>query len=261
MVTYDLVLAPNPSPMTLTGTNTYVVGTGKVAVIDAGPDIPEHVAAVLESAQRRGKLELLLVTHYHPDHLPAARRLRERTGAPLFAHPSIPGVDRALGDGERVRLDGMEFRTLFTPGHSRDHFCFLLEDGGYLFSGDLVLGSGSVTIGPPDGNLGDYMASLERLLGLCQERPLSRILPGHGPVVDRPQEKLQEYLEHRRTREAQVLEALTAGRARVDEIVALLYAEVDPRLHHAAGRNVIAHLEKLEHEARVVRRGESWYCL
>jgi glyoxylase-like metal-dependent hydrolase (beta-lactamase superfamily II) len=259
---FERLVAPNPSPMTLTGTNTYLVGTGNVAIVDPGPDLSGHIDATLAAARRRGRIAMLLVTHYHPDHLPAARVLREQTGAPLVAHPRIGGVDQPLEDDQRIALDGLSLRALYTPGHTNDHFCFLLEDHGLLFTGDLVLGEGTTVIGPPDGNLGHYMASLERLVRVHREGGnLRRILPGHGPLVSAPVEKLEEYIRHRRLREAQVLDALRRGLSSVDYIVLDIYADVDPRLHGAAGRNVLAHLEVLEEQGRVERRGETWYPL
>lgn len=259
---FERVLAPNPSPMTLSGTNTYLLGRGAVAVVDPGPDLAPHVEAVLEAAARRGRIALLLVTHSHPDHLPAARALRARTGALLLGHPSIDGVDRGLSDDQRLELDGLVLRALYTPGHTRDHYCFLVEGPGLLLTGDLVLGSGTVVLGPTHGSLGEYMASLERLLGVHRrEHPFSRLLPGHGPLVDDPAGKLEEYLRHRRMREDQVLQALRRGLRRVEEIVPQLYADVDARLHASAARNVAAHLDKLEREGRVERRGESWYAV
>lgn len=256
----ERVLAPNASLMTGHGTNTYLLGRGSLAVIDPGPDLASHVKAVEAAAERRGRIELLLVTHRHQDHLPAARTLRRRLGVPLLAHGSIAGVDRGLEDNELIRLGSLQVRALHTPGHTSDHVCFLVESEGLLFTGDLVVGKGTVVIGPPDGDLGDYMASLDRLLRLASDRvPLTRLLPGHGPAVEQPREKLEEYVQHRRMRESQVVEALGQGCSHVDEIVPLLYADVNPGLHAMAARNVLAHLLKLEQGGCVERRGENWY--
>jgi glyoxylase-like metal-dependent hydrolase (beta-lactamase superfamily II) len=249
-----LVRAANPSPMTLEGTNSYLVGTGAVALIDPGPDDPAHVEALLAAARPLGRIAALLVTHHHPDHLPAARVLRERTGAPLLGHPDLPGCDRALADGEVVRVGATELRAIATPGHTPDHLCFLRVADGVLFSGDHVLGRGTTVINPGDGDLAAYLDALRKLQGLA----LTRILPGHGPVVADPAAKLAEYYEHRLLRERQVLAALAAGPRTVAELVAAIYQEVDPRLHPVAARNVTAHLLKLEREGRTAREGEAW---
>lgn len=218
------VLAPNPSPLTLDGTNTWVVGGW---VVDPGPAIPSHVDAVRHAA---GDVQGVVLTHSHADHSEAA---------PQFG-------------GARVPLDGEEvgpFRAIATPGHSADSVCLL--HGRALFSGDTVLGEGSVFVTPGEGSLSAYLVSLEKL----QELELDAIYPGHGPVVDDPQAKLREYREHRLERERLVLDALEAGARSRDELLDRAWADVDfsvsPLLRVAAGASLAAHLEKLGEEGRL----------
>ncbi|MCA1645193.1 MAG: MBL fold metallo-hydrolase [Chloroflexi bacterium] len=244
----ERVLAPNPGPMTLTGTNTYLVGNdaGELAVIDPGPDDPRHVAAVLQAAARLGPIAAVLVTHRHLDHLPAAQAICERSGAPLIGHADLPGVQWPVGDDE---LAFGALRALETPGHTRESLCFWEPEQGALFTGDLVAGLGTVVLDDQPGALGQYMASLERLMAL---EPRT-IYPGHGPIAADGLGKLAEYLQHRRQRMQQVVDALTShGPASVDELVAAIYVDVAPNLLPMAARNVLANLEKLVDDGRVV---------
>ncbi len=250
-----LILAPNPSPMTLTGTNTYLVGQDVLAVIDPGPDLPEHLEAIVAAVAARGTLAVSLVTHHHDDHLPAARRLRERLGVPIAGHPDLPGVDRPLRHDERVDVPGSTLRAIATPGHTDDHVCYLLEEERALFSGDLIAGSGTVVVGTGRTDLARYFASLE-LVATLEPRV---ILPGHGPLVTDAAAKIGEYLEHRLARERQVVSELGPGGRTVAEIVASVYADVRADLHPAAERNVRAHLWKLEAEGRVEERSGAWF--
>ncbi len=248
------VLAPNPSIMTGPGTNSYVVAGsgGPCVVVDPGPDDRGHLEALVQAASAHGGIERIFVTHGHPDHAAGAGSLREMTGAPVLAwsREGVPVADDFLRDDEVVRVGGRAMRVLHTPGHRFDHLCFLLEDAGALFAGDLVAGVGTVVIVPPEGDLTDYLASLHRLLGLAE---LRSILPGHGPAVADGPALLREYVAHRLMREQQVLEGLGAGRTTIPELVASIYADVDPQLHAWAGRSVAAHLLKLEREGRVAR--------
>lgn len=248
------VLAPNPSPMTLTGTNTYLVGRAEVVVIDPGPDLPEHVGAIVAVLQALGRPALALVTHHHEDHLPAARRLRDRLGLPIGGHPELPGIDRPLAHEEVVALADARLRALHTPGHTPDHVCYLLDEERALFAGDLVAGIGTVVVGSGRGELAAY----RRSLGLVAERAPARLYPGHGPVVEDPVAKVAEYLAHRAEREQQVIEALAAGAVTIPEIVARLYADVPAHLHPQAARNVQAHLFDLEDRGQVTAREGSW---
>ena len=218
------VVAPNPSPLTLDGTNTWVVGGW---VVDPGPAIDAHIAAVRAAA---GRLEGAVLTHSHADHAEAAAAF---------------GGARVPLDGERVG----PFTALATPGHSADSVCLLWER--VLFTGDTVLGKGSVFIAPGEGSLGTYLRSLERLL----ELDLEAICPGHGPVVLDPRAKLREYLDHRLERERLVVEALAGGARTADELLDRAWADVDfsaaPLLRIAAGASLAAHLQKLEDERRL----------
>ncbi|MCC6177754.1 MAG: MBL fold metallo-hydrolase [Chloroflexi bacterium] len=248
------VLAPNPSKMTLTGTNSYLIGHDEVAVIDPGPDLPEHVERLASLLRQAGRPAVALVTHHHDDHLPAARRLRERLGIPIAGHVNLPSVDRPLGDGEAVWLAGATLVALHTPGHTPDHVCYILEEEHAAFTGDLVAGTGTVVVGDAPGALADYLQSLE----VVARREPDLLYPGHGPVVRDPQARLSEYREHRLLRERQVIGVLGAGPATIAEIVASIYVDVRPELHMAAGRNVRSHLYKLEAEGRAAQHDNRW---
>jgi glyoxylase-like metal-dependent hydrolase (beta-lactamase superfamily II) len=245
------VLAPNPSPLTLEGTNTFVVadpGAGTVVVIDPGPADDRHALAVVETCGGR-PVELVLLTHTHVDHAEGARAFADRVGAPLAAIASGWGTTGApdLATGEPVAAAGLELRPLPTPGHAADHCCFVLEAEQAVFTGDHVLGRGTTVVEWPGGDMAAYLASLEVLLALRPER----LYPGHGPLVEDTVARIEGYLAHRRDREAQVLAALAAGDHTPAQIVARVYAEVDPALHPAAQLSVRAHLAKLLREGRV----------
>ncbi|MBA2625905.1 MAG: MBL fold metallo-hydrolase [Acidimicrobiia bacterium] len=248
------ILAPNPGVMTGPGTNTYLVGIDEVAVIDPGPEDDGHLDTILGCGGDR--IRWILCTHTHSDHSPLAGALAERTGAEILAFDSRDGlsVDRQLGDGDR--LDGTEFRltALYTPGHASNHLCFLLEGEATLFSGDHVMQGSTVVIAPPDGDMAEYLASLERVRRL---RPRVRtMLPGHGDVIDDPAAKLEEYVVHRGAREAAIAGALAAaGRATVEELVEAVYTDVPEALHPIARYSVWAHLRKLAAEGRA--RGDA----
>ncbi|HEY7063086.1 MAG TPA: MBL fold metallo-hydrolase [Chloroflexota bacterium] len=249
------LLAPNPGPYTGPGTNTYLVGERELAVIDPGPDDPVHIDRILEEVGALGaRVGLVLVTHHHPDHLPGADLLRRKTGAPLAAHEGIRHVDRTLHHGQEVPVEGETLEVLATPGHASTHMCFLLRARELLFSGDHVVGSGTVVVSPPDGDMAAYLDSL----ALLRQYPIRRMLPGHWDPVEDPASKIAEYIDHRLLRERQVLACLRLGDETIPAMVGRLYADVDPRLHGAAGRSVLAHLLKLEHDGRVLRRGDRW---
>lgn len=256
------LVAPNPGLLTGPGTNTYLVGDAELAVIDPGPADAGHVEAV--AAAGAGRIAWILVSHTHVDHSPAARLLRELTGATVVGRraPALCRHDRRFrpdaepADGERVLLEGSALRCVATPGHALNHFCFLLEGAGILFTGDHILGHVSPVIAPPDGDMTDYLESLARLRSLDARL----IAPGHGPLLEHPAEAIDRLVAHRMARESKVLAALAAaGAAAVGDLLPGVYDDVDPALHGIAAHTLLAHLLKLERDGRAARRGEaSW---
>ncbi len=256
------ITAPNPGFMTGPGTNTYLLGKGgDVAVIDPGPAIDEHVAAVLAAAS--AGIRWILVTHTHTDHSPAAALLQAQTGAQLLGMPPPPHAhqdqsfrpDRILADGERLELAGCALRVIHTPGHASNQMCYLLEDEKLLFTGDHVMQGSTVVINPPDGDMRVYLESLRRL----QSEDLAWLAPGHGFLMDKPQEALERLLIHRLTRENKVLNALRdAAAATLEHLLPLVYDDVSPRLHAVASRSLLAHLLKLQEEGRVRESHGNW---
>lgn len=248
MIRVVRVLAPNPGPFTLDGTNTWIVGTAPSVVIDPGPDDAGHILAVADEAE---PVAAILLTHHHPDHTPGAGRLAGATGAPVLAYAPETGATR-LAPEEIVEAGDVRMRAIHTPGHTPDHLCFLTEPDGLLFTGDTVLGRGTAVIDPPDGDMAAYMRSLEALRAL---EP-SVIYPGHGPVVFTPKGKLDNYLRHRAHREERILEAVARGRRTPAEIVPAVYSgEIPEPMYPVAARSVLAHLLKLEREGAVARTG------
>jgi glyoxylase-like metal-dependent hydrolase (beta-lactamase superfamily II) len=245
------VLAPNPSPLTLEGTNSFVVaepGAGAAVVIDPGPADDGHTLRLVRACAGR-QVELVLLTHTHADHAEGARAFADRVGAPLAALApgwATPGAPD-LASGATLGVAGLELRPLPTPGHAADHCCFLLDAERAAFTGDHVLGRGTTVVEWPGGDMAAYLRALE-LLG---DQDLDRLYPGHGPAVDDPRERIEGYLAHRRQREAEVLAAVEAGDRTPAEVVARVYAEVDPALHPAAELSVRAHLVKLAREGRI----------
>jgi glyoxylase-like metal-dependent hydrolase (beta-lactamase superfamily II) len=240
------VLAPNPGIRELEGTNTYVVGDAPAIVIDPGPADDGHLREVERTA---GRVGLIALTHDHPDHAPGAEWLAAATGAPIRALRPPSGGER-LRDGERVESNGAALEVIATPGHSPDHVAFWLPRERALFTGDTVLGRGTSVIDPPEGDLVAYLRSLRRMRDL---EPAT-IYPGHGPVVLRGADKLEEYLEHRAMRERQILQSLEDGARSVDELVEVVYVGYPPEVLELAGRSVVAHLLKLDVEGRVEKR-------
>ena len=244
------VLAPNPGPMTLDGTNTWVLaepGSGEAVVVDPGPLDEQHlrrVRAAVEGAGRR--VALTLLTHGHADHSEGARRFAELTGSSVRAlDPAHRLGDEGLGEGDVVEAAGLELRVLATPGHTADSLCFLLPAEQALLTGDTVLGRGTTVVAHPDGRLGDYLASLHRLHALAEAAQASLLLPGHGPVLLDALTALSGYLEHRRDRLAQVEDAVAAGARTPQDVVRTVYADVDRSLWPAAELSVRAQLEYL----------------
>lgn len=253
-----LVLAPNPSPMTLQGTNTWLLAApshGAVVVVDPGPDLPEHRRAV-EDAIGGADVAAVVITHHHHDHAEAAGWARD-WGAPLraFDPALVPGAD-PLPDGRRLEAAGLTLEAVHTPGHASDHLCLRVVETDVVLTGDHVLGEGTTVVAWPDGDLPAYLASLERVRALAPRR----LYPGHGPVVDAPAALIDHYLTHRHDRERQVLAALDAGADSPAAIVRTVYADVPAVLHPAAELSVKAHLAKLVAEGRVaadILEGES----
>ena len=263
------VLANNPSPFTFEGTNSFIVGRGEVAVIDPGPDLPDHVDAIL-AAVRGERVAAILCTHTHRDHSPASRPLNAATGAPIVGCAPLSldddgpradasfdadyAPDRVLQDGEALEGEGWTLRAVATPGHTSNHLCFELAEEAALFSGDHVMGWSTTIVSPPDGDMGAYMASLAKL----QAREDRIYYPAHGPAVEAPQKLLRGLVLHRRQREGQILAQLERGEGRIASMVGHMYRSIDPRLHPAAERSVLAHLLDLEARGLARNEGDRW---
>src|SRR6202035_2417108 len=255
------IVARNPGPFTFKGTGTYVVGDGEVAVIDPGPELEEHIAALVASLAEE-HVTHILVTHTHRDHSPAAKALKAATGAPTYGfgphaggRRGEPGIeeggdwdftpDNVVHDGDWVEGGGWRFEAVHTPGHTSNHLCFALPDTGVVFSGDHVMGWSTSVIAPPDGDMAAYLASLDKLL----DRRDAIYWPTHGPAITEPQQHVRAFIAHRREREAGIIDCLKAGIETIDVMVETLYVGLQPGLRRAAGRSVHAHLIDL------VRRG------
>lgn len=240
------VLAPNPGPYTGPGTNTWLILEPPVAVvIDPGPDSDEHLEAILAATEGL-PVGLVLVTHAHPDHVPLAQRLAERTGARVGAHPELAG-------GDVVRIGKVALEVLHTPGHAADHLCFVLAGDGAVFTGDLVLGQGSTMVTWPDGDMAAYLDSLDRLAALKPRL----LFPGHWDPVTEAAAKIAQYRQHRLEREGQVLAEVRRGPGTAPELTRRVYAgEVGEELLPAAEMTLRAHLAKLVAEGAVREAGE-----
>ena len=261
------VLAHNPSAFTYYGTQTYLVGEAEVAVIDPGPDLPEHLDALVQAIAGR-PVAAIMCTHTHRDHSPAARPLAERTGAPIVgcaalsletvgprADASFDGdyaPDRVLADGEAVEVDGTAVSAVATPGHTSNHLCFAYQ--GALFTGDHVMGWSTTVVVPPDGDMAAYMQSLDKLRG----RDDRIYYPAHGAAVENPQQYVRHLMGHRMQRERQILSLIEAQPRDIPDIVAKAYPGLDPRLTTAAGGSVLAHLLDLQRRGLVEQQGDAW---
>ena len=245
--------APNPSPMTLDGTNGYIVdgGNGAWIAIDPGPADHGHIAAFVDAAYKHGaRYEAILVTHGHPDHFPGAAPLAAATGAPVIAHPNAAFAhDRTLSDGERITAGSATLTAIDAPGHARDHLVFVLDDERALFTGDVIIGSGTVVIAPPNGDMRAYQRTLHRLRDDYGDA--SVIYGGHGPEISDARAKIDEYIAHREAREAGIVAALSHRAATIPALVDAIYRDVDRRLWPAAARQVLAYLIALEREGRI----------
>ncbi len=246
-----LVLAPNPSPMTLDGTNTWVLiepGSAEALVIDPGPMHTGHLTAILECVKESGaRVTSIALTHGHPDHAEAAQQFSAFTGAPVHAlDPAQRLGSEGLGDGDVLTVGGLEVRVVVTPGHTGDSLSFLVPAERALLTGDTVLGRGTTVVAHPDGRLADYLDSLTHIRRMAEKADVGVILPGHGPVVANPQSAVEFYLTHRAARLAQVAAARKAGNRTAAQIVRRVYADVDPSLWPAAELSVLAQLEYLD---------------
>src|SRR6202166_1751028 len=248
------IVARNPGPFTFKGTGTYVVGEGEVAVIDPGPELEEHIAALLASLAEE-RVSHILVTHTHRDHSPAAKALKAATGAPTYGvgphaggKRGEPGIeeggdwdftpDTVVRDGEWIEGGGWRIEAVHTPGHTSNHLCFALLDPGILFSGDHVIGWSTSVIAPPDGDMAAYMASLDKLLA----RGDRVYWPTHGPAISEPERHVRAFIAHRREREAGIVDCLKSGLETVDAMVERLYVGLNPALRRAGGRSVLPYL-------------------
>jgi len=260
------VVANNPGPFTYLGTGTYIVGAGEVAVIDPGPDLDDHLEALL-AATKGEKITTILTTHTHSDHSPLAHPLAKRTGATIYGRPA-PGAgevtlrieedndglfrpDVVLADGQLVEGPGWTLEAIATPGHISNHVCFALPQENALFSGDHVMGWSTTVISQPDGDMTDYYASLDKVAA----RGFGILWPTHGPPITDVPPFLAAYKAHRLDRERQILDQIAAGHGRIREMVPVMYAAVDPRLHPAAAGSVYSHLIHLERQGVVTSDG------
>ncbi|MBO6570704.1 MAG: MBL fold metallo-hydrolase [Alphaproteobacteria bacterium] len=262
------VTANNPGGFTFKGTGTYIVGQGNVAVIDPGPLNEAHIAALLKAVEGE-TVTHVLITHCHSDHSPAAAPFKAATGAKTYAYGPHgsgkpqdnveveAGADRdfvpdiEIRHGDVIEGDGWTVECVFTPGHTSNHMCFALREEKALFSGDHVMGWSTTVVSPPDGDMATYMASLELLLTRDDEI----YWPTHGPAITEPKPFVQAYMDHRDDRERQIIEQISDGRATIPEMVPVMYAAVDPRLHAPAARSVLAHLVRMVGDGRVTCDG------
>ncbi len=241
------VVANNPGPFTFLGTGTYIIGDGELAVIDPGPDDPIHLDALLKATEGQ-TISAILITHTHIDHSPLARPLAARTGATIFGLPD-PATgsadedveagftpDVVIEDGQKITGPGWTFEAIHTPGHASNHVCYALEEENAIFSGDHIMGWSTTIVSPPDGDMSDYYASLDKI----DARAFATLWPTHGPPVTEVAPFISAYRAHRKAREAQIIAALQSGPRRISDMTPELYAAVDSRLHPAAARSLLA---------------------
>lgn len=262
------IVAPNPGPFTYTGTGVYIIGHGDVAVIDPGPVDEAHIEA-LDRALEGERVTHVFVTHHHLDHSPLAHPLAKKHGCKVYGYgpqaiaPAGGEVRLEAGDDVGFRpdveisddeiFDGGNWRVqaLHTPGHTSNHVCYALLDENILFCGDHVMAWSTSVISPPDGSMGDYLAQLRRI----RDRKYDRLWPTHGPAVEEPESFIQAYIDHRMEREHQILEQIEAGHSNVRDMVGVIYAKIDKRLHPAAAHSVLAHLIHMVETGRVQCEG------
>ena len=262
------VIAENPGPFTYTGTGVYIIGGDHCAIIDPGPNIPVHLDALKRTLEGR-KLECVLVSHSHMDHSPLAHPVAEWAGCKVFAGgPVIPTEsevrleagddlsfkpDVTLTDGQIFRGEGWTIEAIATPGHTSNHFCFALKEENALFSGDHIMGWSTTVISPPDGDMGDYFASLDKV----RARNFQTIWPTHGPPVLDTTPFIDAYIAHRKAREQAILDRIEAGDSKIPDMVSVIYKDVDRRLHPAAYHSVLSHLIHLVQTGRVKSNTET----
>jgi glyoxylase-like metal-dependent hydrolase (beta-lactamase superfamily II) len=262
------VIANNPGPFTYTGTGTYIVGRGEVAVIDPGPDDPAHLEAILAATEGE-RIAAIVITHHHSDHSPLAAPLKARTGAPIYGcavarheaddsgvkmeagHDLDFSPDVSLCGGGTVSGPGWTLEAIPTPGHTSNHLCYALAEENACFTGDHIMGWSTTVITPPDGDMTDYLASL----AVIRARGFSTLWPTHGPPVTEVDAFIQAYLDHRQERIDQILGALAAGPAKISDLVPRLYADVDAKLWPAASRSMLAAMIHLVREGRLAADG------
>ena len=266
------VLAPNPSPFTFTGTQTYIVGSGDVAVIDPGPADPAHIEGILRATAGE-RIVAIVCTHTHRDHSPAAAPLAAATGAeivgcaPLVLDDDGPRADaafdtgyapaRVLRDGERLTGGDWTLEAVATPGHTSNHLCYALLEEQAMFTGDHVMGWSTTVVSPPDGDMAAYMASLDKL----QARSDVVYYPAHGEPVTNPQQFARGLAGHRKQRERQILKLVGEGTGVIEAMVPKMYAGINPALYGAAGRSVLAHLIDLQQRGQVIECAGAWAML
>ncbi len=259
------VVARNPGHYTLHGTNSYIVGHGRVAIIDPGPLLDDHIAALIKAVDGE-VVEHIVVTHTHHDHSPAALALQEAVGGTIrgaLPKPIPEGAETAesihrafapdhqLFDGEAIAGDGWTLEAVHTPGHMSNHMCLALAAESILFSGDHIMGWNTTVVSPPDGNMADYMASLER----CLARDDRTYWPAHGPEIAEPGPFVRAYRTHRRMRETEILRCIEAGIDTIPAMVEDMYRHIPAAMHHAASRSVLAHLEHMAETGRIEADG------
>lgn len=258
------VVAPNPSMMTGPGTNTYLFGIERIAVLDPGPNLAVHLANI--RARAGAPIGWIIVTHTHPDHSPGAAPLADICGAELIGMAAPEGdhqdatftPDRVLGDGDVIASDEFSLQAIHTPGHASNHFCFHDVERNWVFSGDHVIDGSTVVIDPPDGNMSEYLRSLQRLRDLNA----AAIAPGHGELIGNPAEVIDWIIEHRLQREARVFAAVCEHPGLdVTELVRLVYEDLAENLYPLAERSLLAHLQKLQKDGRCTQSDNRWSAL
>ena len=256
------ITAGNSSVFTGPGTNTYLVGKEEITVIDPGPAMPEHIENIAKACG--DDIKQILVTHTHPDHSPGAKLLHQRTAAPVMGMYALHKqtqdktfkANKVLEDGDEIREIEYTLKAIHTPGHASNHLCYLLEEEKMIFTGDHIMEGSTVVIGPPDGNMKQYIESLEKL----KQFDISLIAPGHGNLMKDPKSVVDWIVSHRMFREKKVVDALTEfSKANLDQLVEKVYDDVDERLHGIAQASLLAHLNKLIEEDKAVNQGDEFH--